>query len=122
MKVAGFGFRADVSVSSLCDALEAAGGTADLRGIATLADKAEHAVFQEFGRKVGLPIEAIAQDRIKAVDVTTHSAKSHRLRGTGSVSEAAALAAAGPGARLSTTRAISADKMATCAIASEKNT
>jgi cobalt-precorrin 5A hydrolase len=38
-------------------------------------------------------------------------------RGVGSVAEAVALAAAGPGARIVVARVISSDRMATCAIA-----
>ncbi|HRO16470.1 MAG TPA: hypothetical protein PLL33_15800, partial [Paracoccus sp. (in: a-proteobacteria)] len=37
--------------------------------------------------------------------------------GTGSVAEAVALAAAGPGARITTRRVVSPDRSATCAIA-----
>jgi cobalt-precorrin 5A hydrolase len=49
--------------------------------------------------------------------VETQSEKSKSMYGTGSLSEAVALIAAGPKARLLAARAISPDTMATCAIA-----
>lgn len=117
MKVAGFGFRAGASLASLQDALAAAGGSEGLVCISTVADKAEATVFKALGEALNLPVHAVPHHAIKAAPVTTHSAKSQKLRGTGSLSEAAALAAAGAGATLLATRAISGDKMATCAIA-----
>lgn len=117
MKVAGFGFRTGASLASLQDALGAAGGAEGIACIATVADKAKAPVFMALGDHLGVPVHAVTQDAIAAAPVTTRSAKSQELRGTGSLSEAAALAAAGAGATLVTTRAISSDKMATCAIA-----
>ena len=117
MRVAGFGFRTGASLASLQDALQAAGGARTVTRIATAKDKAEAPVFQALSAALDLPVAAIPQDQIEAATVTTHSAKSQRARRTGSLSEAAALAAAGPGARLIAPRAISSDKMATCAIA-----
>lgn len=117
MKVAGFGFRTGASLASLQDALVAAGEAEGLVCIATVADKAQSPVFKALSNQMGVPIHEVTQDAIAAAPVTTRSAKSQELRGTGSLSEAAALAAAGTGATLVTTRAISSDKMATCAIA-----
>lgn len=120
MKVAGFGFRTGASLASLQDALSAAGGAEGLARIATVADKAEASVFKALGDTLGVTIHAVPQDAIAAAPVTTQSVKSQSLRGTGSLSEAAALAAAGPGATLLAVRAISGDKMATCAIAEKE--
>jgi cobalt-precorrin 5A hydrolase len=52
-----------------------------------------------------------------AEGVTTQSPRVQALRGVGSVAEAAALAAAGPGARLLGPRAVSACGTATAALA-----
>lgn len=117
MKVAGFGFRSGASLASLQDALARAGGAAGLTGISTAADKADAEVFKAFAQALETESHAIPAAEIEAAEVATRSAKSQQMRGTGSLSEAAALAAAGPDARLVATRVISADKMATCAIA-----
>ncbi len=117
MKVAGFGFRTGASLASLQQALCAAGDADDVEAIATVLDKAEAPVFLALSKALDLPIKAIAPDVIATAPVTTQSAKSQTLRGTGSLSEAAALSAAGAGATLLAPRAISRDKMATCAIA-----
>lgn len=117
MRVAGFGFRSGASLASLQNALAAAGGPEGVAMIATVADKAETQVFKSFSVALGMPIKAISQQAITTAPVTTQSAKSQSLRGTGSLSEAAALAGAGKGATLLAPRCISSDKMATCAIA-----
>ena len=66
---------------------------------------------------MGLPVHAVTPDALAAQTCITHSPRVQALYGTGSVAEAAALAAAGPGARLLAPRAQSADGMATAAIA-----
>ncbi|CAN0603620.1 unnamed protein product, partial [Ectocarpus sp. 12 AP-2014] len=110
MRVAGFGFRSGASVASLKDALAAAGGADGLNAIATAADKAQTLVFRSFALEMQLPVKFIAPSHIEAAQVTTHSAKSQTVRGTGSLSEAAALTAAGPDANLVAPRVISGDK------------
>ncbi|MGR3493836.1 cobalamin biosynthesis protein [Citreimonas sp.] len=115
MIVAGFGFRAAATADSLRDALARTGKDAD--ALATAADKADAPAFTNFARTLGLPVHAVAPDTLRAQDTLTASAASRAARDTGSVAEAAALAAAGPGARLLAPRAISGDRMATCALA-----
>lgn len=66
---------------------------------------------------LGLPLIAVSQEALRAAPTQTQSAASLGARATGSVAEAAALAAAGPSARLITSRHISPDRMASCAIA-----
>ena len=117
MRVAGFGFRSGASLASLSDAMAAAGGADGLTAIATATDKAQTLVFRSFALEMQLPVIFIAPAQIEAADVTTHSSKSLVARGTVILSESSALSASGPGSKLITTRAISADKMATCAIA-----
>lgn len=116
MIVAGFGFRAATSAESLRDAMAQAGGPAP-DALATAADKAETRVFRAFAEGLGLPVRAVAAADLRAQETVSASPASRSARATGSVAEAAALAAAGPGARLLAPRAISADRMATCALA-----
>lgn len=115
MKVAGFGFRKGASVDSLAVAFEAAGGAADV--FATVTSKAEAACLKELATRFGVPVASVSAEDLPKAQVTTQSEKSTRMFGTGSLSEAAALLAAGPGACLIAARVISPDSMATCAIA-----
>lgn len=112
--VAGFGYRAGAAAASLAEAFAQAGGHAD--ALAAPADKAG-GVLAEFAARVGLPVIAVTPEALRAVDTHTQSAPVRALRGVGSVAEAAALAAAGPGARLIETRVVAGDRMATCALA-----
>lgn len=117
MKVAGLGFRKDVTLASLREALLAAGGTEGLAALATVSDKADAEPLKQLARECGVPIKAVSADALASVDTPTQSQLISERFGTGSVAEAAALAAAGPGARLIAARAISQDRTATAAIA-----
>lgn len=121
MIVAGFGFRTAATAQSLADALAATGFPESLDACATASDKAETAVMQDFCQAQNLTCTAISEQELQAAQTQTHSAFSQQSRKTGSVAEAAALSAAGPGARLLVTRHISNDRMATCAIAQGPN-
>ncbi|MFS4439107.1 cobalamin biosynthesis protein [Paracoccaceae bacterium GXU_MW_L88] len=113
MIVAGFGFREAARVESLRDAYALA-GPAD--ALATAADKAETPAFRALAQSLGLPVIAIPSDTLTHAATLSQSAASQRARGTGSVAEAAALAAL-KGARLLGPRVISTDRLATCALA-----
>ena len=115
--VAGFGFRAGASVDSLRDALARAAGGHQPDCLATAADKAMAPAFQQLVAETRLPFHAISATDLTTVKTPTQSAAAQASHGTGSVAEAAALAAAGPGARLLAPRAISSDRQATCALA-----
>ena len=115
MIVAGFGFRSGATLSALQDALARAGGPLGVTHLATLTTKAE--ALAPLGRALGLPVVALDPERVRRIATPTRSDRIAALFGTGSVAEAAALAAAGPGARLRGPRAISADGTATAAIA-----
>jgi cobalt-precorrin 5A hydrolase len=115
MRVAGFGFRRGATEAALREALDRAGGPEGLTALATATDKA--AQLAALARALGLPLLAIEAEALAAQPVLTQSARVQALRGTGSLAEAAALAGAGPGARLLAPRAQSADKAATAAIA-----
>ena len=111
MRVAGIGFNSHATQASVQDALAAAGG-----GVALLATaEAKAARLRSF--ELGLPVRGIASGDMARQSVLTRSARVVALYGTGSVAEAAALAAAGPGARLLGPRVTSADGSATAAIA-----
>lgn len=110
MIVAGFGFSSRAGLASLRSALAAAGGGAD--ALATLADKAP--LLERLGAELGLPVIAVSG---ALPETATRSLLSLAARGTGSVAEACALDAAGPGAYLLGRRAVSGDRLATCALA-----
>lgn len=136
--VAGFGWRQGATPGSLRAALalaqaEAAAGTTARPGplavLATAQDKAHEACLQVLAAQLGLPVCAVPRARLQAMATTTRSATVQRLRGSGSVAEAAALAAADdaagqmpaaprpPRSRLLQPRAVSPDRLATCALA-----
>ena len=117
MRIAGMGFRKTAGIDSLRSALLAAGGTDGVVALATAADKAEARALIALAAELRLRICAIAPTALAAVETPTRSDRVAARFGTGSVAEAAALAAAGPGARLLGPRAVSADGMATAAIA-----
>ncbi|MHC2335601.1 cobalamin biosynthesis protein [Bradyrhizobium sp. USDA 4454] len=117
MKVAGLGFRSSASVASLRDALNAAGGAEGLAAVATVSDKANAAALKGLARELGLPIRGIPAELLAEVKTATQSELITARFGTGSVAEAAALAAAGRDARLIAVRTTSQDRMATAAIA-----
>lgn len=115
MIVAGFGFRGSATQASLADAFARAGGTADV--FATVSDKARAEAFVALATDAGARVAAISPDILAVQPTLTQSQASQSARATGSVAEAAALVAAGPGARLLAPRAVSTDRMATCALA-----
>ncbi len=116
MIVAGFGFRGEATKASLMAALQAT-AIRDVDALATPADKADAPAFHALAEDLALPVLPVAASELKSTETTTNSAHSQTHRGTGSVAEACALAAAGPQAELVTHRMISPDRMATCAIA-----
>ncbi|WP_366553673.1 cobalamin biosynthesis protein [Aquibaculum sediminis] len=120
---AGFGFRAAATSKSLSDAFARAGGRPPRAAgltttvLATAVDKAGTLAFRAFAGRFGLPVRGIDSATLAAQKTGTKSEASRAARGTDSVAEAAALAAAGAGARLLGPRVISSDGMATCALA-----
>lgn len=116
MIVAGFGFRSGAALSSLRAALdEAQQQSPPVTHLATAADKLP--ALAPLAQALGLPLAGVMPEAMARVSTLTRSAASRAARGTGSVAEASALAAAGTGARLLAPRHISADRMAACAIA-----
>ncbi|MDE1131175.1 MAG: cobalamin biosynthesis protein [Ascidiaceihabitans sp.] len=116
MIVAGFGFRSSATVDSLTSALSEAGVNA-VDAIATAEDKSKTTVFINFAETIGAQIVSIDASALTQSETHTQSQASQTHRDTGSVAEAAALAALGEDAKLLAPRSISNDRMATCAIA-----
>lgn len=115
MKVAGIGFRAGATIAALrqvLDRAEAAGGR--VAALATLPEKAGAPQMVALADERSLPVLGVS---VKGVRTPTRSARIIGMHGTGSVAEAAALVAAGMGATLVVARIVSADGMATAAIA-----
>ncbi|GGE60770.1 cobalamin biosynthesis protein [Actibacterium pelagium] len=120
MRTAGIGCRGAVTIASLQDALHKAGGNADR--LATLPEKAALPAVQEFAHALGLPLIETPKDILATQTTLTQSPTIQSRFGIGSVAEAAALAASRPGARLTGPRVISADGLATAAIAEGPDT
>ena len=125
MRVAGIGFRGAADITSLQDALSqallAAGG-GPIQAVVTEAAKSRTRVFKEFSASVQLPGLGVTVDDLGRMITPTQSARIQDRFGTGSLAEAAALAAAGPDAQLVATRVVSGDGMATAAIADTERT
>ena len=118
MIVAGFGFSSRATTDSLTDALRLAAQDLTVDACAAPADKT--LPLMPVAKAVGVEVVAVPPDALKAQQTQTQSQKSLETRGTGSVAEASALAAAGPGAVLLRPRVQSADRLATCALAQGK--
>ncbi|HMJ31759.1 MAG TPA: cobalamin biosynthesis protein [Xanthobacteraceae bacterium] len=121
--VIGLGFRDEASAQSIGEVLISVAAHAAMPGVASAIavseDKAAHPGLRAAAQAAHLPIEAVAAAAMRAADarVATRSEQVKKHRGVGSVCEAAALAAAGAGARLVVTRIVSADRHATAAAA-----
>lgn len=116
MIVAGFGFRTGAGLAALRDALDLAqSGQPVVGALAAPEDKVDR--LAPLAAAMNLPVIAIEPQALQAMATITRSPVSIAARQTGSVAEAVALAAAGPGAILLGPRHISPDRMATCAIA-----
>ncbi|WP_148252296.1 cobalamin biosynthesis protein [Aidingimonas lacisalsi] len=114
--VAGFGLRRGARLESLNEALEQLesryGGVDRLAATRTLWP-----LVQALGRVRGIGVISVADADLPSAATLTRSRHSLQARGTGSVAEAVALLAAGPGATLLGTRLVSMDRMATAAVA-----
>ena len=117
MIVAGFGFRRNANADSLLSAYDVARDGRDAEVFATLDTKAGDLAFGDVALTMGSQRVSVSLAELQAQTTVTKSASSEGAYGTGSVAEAAALAAAGPGSKLLAPRSVSADGMATCALA-----
>ncbi len=118
----GVGFRRAASAATLAGLVGEAiarlpAGLADLPAtLATIAEK-DRPALRDAAALLGLPVIVLPKSALAGTEdrITVASAAARACLGIPSVAEAAALAAAGPGARLVVTRIATAD--ATCAIA-----
>ena len=118
MIVAGFGFREAARVDSLRDALGQAMAVGErLTHLSVPEDKAGANSIVTLAEQMDIPVLAVSDAVLAAIDTPTQSAVVLEKRGTGSVAEAVALAAVGEGGQLQGPRCISSDRLATCAIA-----
>ena len=119
MIVAGFGFTGAATEASLEDALRRAQDQLGTRAeaLATLTDKAQSPAWSALMQRTPLSVSLVAQTAAQAQTTLTQSDAAQAAHGLGSVAEAAALAAAGNGARLLGARVVSEDRQATCALA-----
>jgi cobalt-precorrin 5A hydrolase len=116
MKVTGLGFRRGVSAESLRAAIGLVGlGDA----LATAQDKVHEPGLLRLAQDLGLQVLGVPRHDLHAQGVEG-SARVMAAYGTGSVAEAAALAAAGPGARLVQAKRAAPDGMAVAALAEAK--
>ncbi|MCL6284105.1 cobalamin biosynthesis protein [Ruegeria sp. 2012CJ41-6] len=117
MIVAGFGFASAATAESLHDVYHRAARDHFVTALATAEDKAAHPALSALAADLHLPVLRVGAAALSAARTLTQSHRSATERGTGSVAEAAALAGAGPDARLIAPRHISTDRLATCAVA-----
>lgn len=117
MIVAGFGFRASATLDSLRSAYDQAATHHAVTALATAENKAQAAGLTALAEALDLPVLPIPAQVIANTQTPTQSPRVQHHHATGSLAEAAALAAAGPGARLVSPRHISQDRKATCALA-----
>lgn len=123
--VIGLGFRAAAPQASIAEVIDAARNAAAPAWptlLATPADKSIYPPLIAAAKAAALPCLAIDEPSLRQASarITTHSARVAGARGVGSVCEAAALAAAGPNARLIVSRMLSRDRQATAAVAIEE--
>ena len=113
MIFAGFGCRSTATIDSFRSALAQHPQTAD--AFVTLTGKIGQ--LRDFAEAQGVELIAIPPEALARQTTLTQSSIVRATHDTGSVAEAAALAAAGPKARLLGPRTISQDRLATCALA-----
>lgn len=120
--VAGIGCKRHATLADIEDALDGALSTSGLQlvaltALATSVEKAAEPAILSLAAKLGLPLMPIdlADMQSQTPGALSRSARVQSLKGVPSVAETAALAAAGPAARLLAPRC--ANKQATCAIA-----
>jgi cobalt-precorrin 5A hydrolase len=120
--VAGIGFRHGTGADEIAALIVRAlglvgGGESDLATVATADDRAAEPAIRGAAARFGLAPSSVTAEALERRDgqVVTRSARIERLRGVGSLAEAAALSAAGPESRLALPRIASGG--ATCALA-----
>ncbi|MFV0300756.1 MAG: cobalamin biosynthesis protein [Paracoccus sp. (in: a-proteobacteria)] len=116
MIVAGFGLRAAADAASLRAALSLLDAPR-LSALAAPADKADHPALSAMAADLALPLIAVPLAALRAQNCATSARRQPARYGSGSVAEAAALAACGKGARLIRPRQIAPGGLVTVALA-----
>ena len=116
--IAGIGLRETATAQDILAALDLA--PAPLAGIATLEGKAALPALRHAAGMRGLSITALPRAAIQGIATPTQSPRQLALFATGSLAEAAALVAAGPGATLHGPRLVLPGGAATIAFASKE--
>lgn len=120
MKVAGIGFRASATLADLRQALDLLQAQPD--ALASLQAKAAAEPLKTLATELGLPLIALAEEDIAGEQTLTCSPRIKARFATGSLAEAAALVGArqarpGARARLIAPRIVTANGLATAALA-----
>lgn len=120
MKVAGIGFRASATLADLRQALGLLQAQPD--ALASLQAKAAAEPLKTLATELGLPLIALAEEDIAGEQTLTCSPRIKARFATGSLAEAAALVGArqarpGARARLIAPRIVTANGLATAALA-----
>ena len=120
MKVAGIGFRASATLADLRQALDLLQVQPD--ALASLQAKTAADPLKTLATERGLPLIALAEEDIAGEQTLTCSPRIKARFATGSLAEAAALVGArqaqpGAGARLIAPRIVTANGLATAALA-----
>ena len=120
MKVAGIGFRASATLADLRQALDLMQAQPD--ALASLQAKAAAEPLKTLATELGLPLIALAEEDIAGEQTLTCSPRIKARFATGSLAEAAALVGArqarpGARARLIAPRIVTANGLATAALA-----
>lgn len=120
MKVAGIGFRASATLADLRQALDLLQAQPD--ALASLQAKAVAEPLKILATELGLPLIALAEEDIAGEQTLTCSPRIKARFATGSLAEAAALVGArqarpGARARLIAPRIVTANGLATAALA-----
>jgi cobalt-precorrin 5A hydrolase len=102
--------------------LRAIGDGPPVQVLATESSKSQATVFRDLAAALSIPGIGISASDLAEIITPTQSQRILDRFGTGSLAEAAALAAAGPQARLVAVRVVSGDTMATAAIAENEGT
>jgi cobalt-precorrin 5A hydrolase len=117
MIIAGFGFRASVTLPSLRGLL----GATQVDALAVVADKADHPALLALSQEIHKPLLRVPLDTLASDRARTPAPHQPQRYGKASVAEAAALAAAGPGSILIQSRITAPDGTATMALAQRTN-
>jgi len=116
--VAGFGFRSSASIDSLRDVFEKVIAELNFAKLKAFSvPKGKECIVRRLAAIYNVSLISVDIEKQHNVVTVTQSYYSFREKGVGSVAEYVALAAIGSDAELLLKRKVSADRLATCAVA-----